>query len=214
VDSSTAVRPAGAAFRAEVDATEVAAAVTVLDGLAVRADQAQPSGSYRRSDLTAGWLRFNGLGLDTKDYLLARYLDDIEFDSDGFTVRSGLLAHDPYAGQPIEFRQSENRAEWRIEADHVVSLHDAWTSGAHRWSPKGRNWMRLYNDPRNLLPTARAVNRAKGDANAAEWLPDNKAVDFRPRFAILQVLVKAAYRLSVTPTESAALRSAMTGVAD
>jgi hypothetical protein len=58
------------------------------------------------------------------------------------------------------------------------------------------------------------MNRAKADANAAGWLPDNKAVDFRPRFAVLQVIVKAAYRLSVTQAEAAALRSAMTAADD
>jgi hypothetical protein len=118
-------------------------AVALLDGLVVRSDGHQPSGAYARTTLTAGWVRFAGVGLDTKDYLFARYPDDIEFDSDGFTVRSGLLAADPYTGEPVQFRQEDDRSEWQIEADHVVSLHDAWASGGHRWSPRGRNWMRL-----------------------------------------------------------------------
>jgi hypothetical protein len=190
--------------RAERD--EVAAA---LDGLAVRGDGPASPGVYQRKDLAIRWARFAGLGFDTKDLVFGRFLAGVEFDPDWFTARRGLLAEDFYTGDPVEFAQAEDRKDWQIEIDHVVSLSDAFASGGHRWSPRGRNWQKIANDVRNLMPVARAVNRAKGDKNAAEWLPPNPRTDFRPRFVAMQITVKAAYRLSVTESELAAMRAVL-----
>ena len=63
----------------------------------------------------------------------------------------------------------------------------------------------LANDPLNLLAVSGAANQQKGDADAASWLPPNKA--FRCSYVAIQVAVKVRYRLFVTPAEHAAIGS-------
>jgi hypothetical protein len=161
--------PPGAttSFDPALTAEEAAVALAVLGALTVRADDARPRGKYVRKELAINWAKFPQLGLDMKDYVFARHLTGITYDSDGFTLRSGLLAEDMYTGEPVEFRLEQHKKDWRIEIDHIVSLKDVWSSCGHRWSPKGRNWMKVANDPTNLLPVARSANRAKGNRDAA-----------------------------------------------
>jgi hypothetical protein len=164
-------------FTCAVGVWETSRASAFVDGFEVRSDRFVPPGEYARGDLAAKWSGLAGSGLDMKDYVFARDLSDIAWDADGFTVRSGRL-DDPYTGEPIQFTQAVDSSDWLIEIDHAVSLKDAWLSGAHRWSPRGRNWTRFYNFGANLVPTARPVNRQKGAKNAAEWLPPNLDFSF------------------------------------
>ena len=55
----------------------------------------------------------------------------------------------------------------------------------------------------NLLPVDASANRQKGDADAATWLPPNKA--YRCAYVARQVTVKAKYDLWVTPPEQDAM---------
>ena len=125
----------------------------------------------------------------------------------GSRVKHAVLAEDVYTGKQMVFEQVEDRSEFQIQLDHVVSLSDAFTSGGWWWSPSGYNWANLANDPGNLLAVSRTVNAAKGDKNVAQWLPNNPAHDFRRRFVITQIQIKSRYRLSVTASEAAAIRS-------
>ena len=95
-----------------------------------------------------------------------------------------MLPEDVYTGRQIVFEQVEDRAEYQVQLDHVVSLADAYRSGGHRWRPGGHSWPRLYNDDGNILAVSRSVNAAKGDKNAAAWLPDNPVHDFQQRFVV------------------------------
>jgi hypothetical protein len=192
-------------FTSGVEPDERLAALRLLDGLKIRADRWKPPSKYDRKALPLAWRKLDARGLDTKDYVLARELTDKVYDSDGFTLRYGLPPEDCYTGEPIEFRQAEDKANWRIELDHIVSLSDAFTSGGHRWKPNGWNWGWIATDTGNLLPITRTANR---DKNAASWLPRQ---DFQARFVILQVQVKARYRLSVTESEAAAFRAVLSG---
>ncbi len=60
------------------------------------------------------------------------------------------------------------------------------------------------NDPLELLAVDGATNDAKGDGDAATWLPPNKA--FRCAYVARQVSIKHKYRLWVTAAEQAAMR--------
>lgn len=55
-----------------------------------------------------------------------------------------------------------------------------------------------------LLAVDGAANEAKGDGDASEWLPPRAA--YRCRYVARQVSIKTRYRLSVTPTERAAIK--------
>jgi hypothetical protein len=60
------------------------------------------------------------------------------------------------------------------------------------------------NDPLNLLSADASTNRAKGDGDAATWLPPNKA--FRCDYVARQIAVKRRYRAWVTAAEKAAMQ--------
>jgi len=200
-------------FTWDVLDAEVEAALTLLASLKRRADDWQPKVRYDRRALPLAWAKIARSGMDVKDVMLARQMDwdDRVYDSDGFTLKHAVLLEDVYTGQRIDFDQAEDRADYLIKLDHVVSLSDAFASGGWRWKPSGYNWMNIANDPGNLLAVSRPVNAAKGDKNAAHWLPNNSAHDFRKRFIILQVQVKARYNLSVTESEAAAMRQVLGG---
>ncbi|HEY1712061.1 MAG TPA: HNH endonuclease family protein, partial [Solirubrobacteraceae bacterium] len=59
------------------------------------------------------------------------------------------------------------------------------------------------NDPLELLAVDARANRAKGDGDAATWLPANKA--FRCSYVARQVAVKTKYRLWITQAEKDAI---------
>ncbi|MCW2622267.1 MAG: lipoprotein, partial [Frankiales bacterium] len=97
-----------------------------------------------------------------------------------------------------------------VQIDHVVSLADAWRSGASAWSYAKR--LALANDPLELLAVGSAVNQAKSDGTAAVWLPATSPG--RCRLARTQVAVKQKYGLTVTPPERAALTGILRGCPD
>jgi uncharacterized protein DUF1524 len=84
-----------------------------------------------------------------------------------------------------------------VDIDHVVALSDAWQKGAQQWSRGMR--VAFANDPLNLLSVDAGINRAKGDGDAATWLPPNKR--FRCDYVARQVAVKRKYQAWITRAE-------------
>jgi hypothetical protein len=91
-----------------------------------------------------------------------------------------------------------------VQIDHVVALGDAWQKGAQQLSDSER--VDLANDPLELLAVDGPTNEAKGDGDAATWLPPNKS--FRCSYVARQIAVSAKYHLWVTAAE----KDAMTAV--
>ena len=81
--------------------------------------------------------------------------------SDGCRILRGRWS-DPYTGR-IETDAGD------LDVDHIVPLAWAWDHGADQWSRVRRE--RFANDPINLVPTDRGVNRSKGADGPDEWLP-------------------------------------------
>ncbi|WP_236684765.1 HNH endonuclease family protein [Corynebacterium uterequi] len=137
-------------------------------------------------------------GCDTRNDILRRDLNPahVRPGTYGCLVEWGTLA-DPYTGAIIDFE----RGDGQVEIDHVVPLADAWAKGASQWDELTRR--DFANDPRNLLAVSAEANRSKSASDAAEWQPPH--ADFACRYAQLQVEVKHAYGLAVTPGELAAL---------
>ncbi|MBZ8178307.1 DUF1524 domain-containing protein [Corynebacterium poyangense] len=146
-------------------------------------------------------VEFGHNGCDTRNDILRRDLQDVRLKPGTFdcVVLSGHLL-DPYSGKEIDFERGKDSSS-RVQIDHVVALSDAWQKGAQQLTPEQRR--NFANDPRNLLAVDGSVNQAKGDGDAATWLPPNKA--FRCYYAAQQVLVKWSYGLWVTESEKAAL---------
>ena len=146
-------------------------------------------------------------GCDTRNNILRRDLIDITVKpgSNGCTVLSGTLI-DPYSGKTIPFTRGANTSA-DVQIDHVVALSDAWQKGAQHLDQTARQ--DFANDPHNPQATSAAMNKQKGDGDAATWLPPNKA--YRCTFVSRQVDVKAAYGLWVTQAEHDAIANLLIG---
>ena len=72
-----------------------------------------------------------------------------------------------------------------------------------RSSSVKRTRERFANDPLNLVATIGELNQAKGDGDAATWLPP--AAGYRCPYVARQVAVKARYGLWVTAAERDAI---------
>ena len=163
---------------------------------------------YSREQFGQKWSDAAGIsawsrnGCDTRNDLLRRDLQQTTVEANGCVVDAGVLAYEPYSGATDrQYDKHDARYATDLDVDHVVSLGNAWATGAQELDEEQR--AALANDPVNLLLVDPSLNRQKGDADVATWLPPNKA--FRCSYAARQVRVKVAYGLWVTAPEKAAL---------
>jgi hypothetical protein len=157
-----------------------------------------PMTGYDRDRFGQAWLDADRNGCDTRNDILGEHLHAVTLESNGCVVGAGSY-EDPYTGSRIDYWQGHGAL---IDIDHVVSLGNAWATGAFGWPIKKR--AAFANDPLNLLPTDAGANRQKGDGDAATWLPPNTS--YRCEYVSRQVAVKAKYDLWVTPPEKAAIQ--------
>jgi hypothetical protein len=175
-----------------------ASALALLGTLPVKGRA--PKTGYSRDAFGQAWADTDRNGCDTRNETLRRDLADksIQARTNGCVVRSGKLAPDPYTAQIIAFvRGGANE----VAVDHVVALGDSWQTGAAVWPIRKR--LAFANDPLNLLAVDASANRQKSDANAASWLPPNKA--YRCAYVARQVAVKVRYQLWVIAAERDAM---------
>ena len=119
---------------------------------------------YSRAQFGDGWVDTDHNSCNTRDDILRRDLRGLSM-SGSCRVVNGTLT-DPYTGERVYFVRG---GASEVDIDHVVALSNAWASGAGRWSFGKR--VAIANDRLNLLAVGASVNRSKGDANAAQWLP-------------------------------------------
>ena len=172
----------------------VGVAADLLKTIAVKGRA--PKTGYARTQFGDGWATIRGC--DTRNIILNRDLKQA-VASDGCKVDSGTL-DDPYTGKTIVFKRGADTSA-DVQIDHVVALSDAWQKGAQQL-PKERR-QALANDPLELLAVDGPANQAKGDGDAATWLPPNKA--FRCQYVARQIAVKSKYSLWVTRAEHDAI---------
>ena len=189
--------------------TATGSAADTLNALAV--DDNQSSSGYDRDSFGFRTTDVDGNGCDVRDDVLARDLTDITYKYAGScVVESGTLA-DPYTAQTIHFVRGRATSA-KVQIDHVVSLYDAWASGARDWDQAKR--VEYANDPDVLLASDGPANMAKGsgiDVNGRSeyltqhtgapdvWMPDNKA--YRCDYMAKRVSIKAKYGLTMTARE-------------
>lgn len=137
--------------------------------------------------------------------MLARYLTEVAYASPASCrVTSGTLA-DPFTGDSIDFQRGQDTSN-DVQIDHTVSLSNAWQTGAQELSDDERE--QLANDPDNLRAVDGPTNTAKGDGDAATWLPPNRA--HWCDYVASQTLVKAEYDLWMTPAEHDRIETILT----
>jgi hypothetical protein len=171
---------------------------TALAALAaIKVAPAAPMAGYSRSQFGNGWVDIDHNGCDTRNDILARDLAGIvtKPETRNCVVLSGSLI-DPYSGAAISFQRGQTTSE-AVQIDHVVSLADAWRTGAQDWTTEQRT--KFANDVIELLAVSGPLNDAKGDGDAATWLPPNSAT--RCNYVARQVAIKATYGLWMTPAE-------------
>jgi hypothetical protein len=194
---SASARTSDPSPSASPTAEQQAASGTALAALGLLAVKGRaPMTGYDRDRFGPAWLDADRNGCDTRNDVLREHLSAITVEDNGCVVATGAY-DDPYTGQRIDYRQGDG---FLIDIDHVVSLGNAWATGAFAWDITKR--AALANDPLNLLPADAGANRQKGDGDAATWLPSNKA--FRCLYVSRQVAVKSKYDLWVTAPERAA----------
>jgi hypothetical protein len=189
---------------------QVRDAITALAALPVKGRA--PRTGYDREAFGPAWtddvdVSGGHNGCDTRNDVLRRDLtaERLKPGTHGCVVLSGTLA-DPYTGRTIAFTRGRSTSS-RVQIDHVVALGDAWVTGAQQLTPTQRTT--LANDPLNLLAVDGPTNSAKRDADAASWLPPNKA--YRCAYVARQVAVKARYHLWVTAAEAVQIARVLAG---
>ncbi len=157
---------------------------------------------YRRSAFGTRWPDVDHNGCDTRNDILRRDLSRVVFraSSPNCVVSSGVIS-DPYTGQQIDFVRGVATSAL-VQIDHVVALGDAWQKGAQQLSVGRRT--EFANDPLNLLAVGGAANQAKGDGDAATWLPPRHA--YRCAYVARQIAVKVRYGIWVTAGERDEMR--------
>lgn len=177
-------------------------ALATLASLAVKnPDRSQP---YRRANFGKSWVDIDKNRCNTRNDILNRDLKEKTHVPGTCKVDTGVL-NDPYTGRQLRFQRGERTSEL-IQIDHVISLSDAWVTGAKDWS--GAKRINFANDPLNLLAVDGPTNQRKSDKDAASWLPPNRG--FRCPYVARQVTIKAKYGLWATPAEAEAMKRVLT----
>lgn len=198
--SNSAVQPADG-----FTAREAAQALERLESIPVKGRA--PKTGYTRDEFGPAWADTDHNGCDTRNDILARDLTGATFKAGthNCVVMTGTLG-DRYTGTSINFLRGQNTSS-DVQIDHIVPLSDAWQKGAQQLSADQRR--ELANDPLNLMAADGPTNSAKGDKDAATWLPPNKA--FRCEYVARQTAVKGKYTLWVTRAEHEAMAAILKG---
>lgn len=181
-------------------------AASALASLPVKGRAAKTG--YARERFGPAWADVDRNGCDTRNDILNRDLVERRWrdGTHGCVVVSGVLT-DPYTAARIVFSKADAAA---VQIDHVVALSDAWQKGAQAWDDARRTG--FANDPLNLLAVDGPANQAKGDGDAATWLPPNRA--FRCAYVARQVAVKQRWGLWVTQAEHDAIARVLAACPD
>ena len=90
----------------------------------------------------------------------------------------------------------------RFDIDHIVSLKEAWRSGADEWSARDKDT--FADDMLNLTAVTASSNRSKGAKDASEWLPSEASGKCYLLIRVIQV--KTKWSLSIDQDEYTALK--------
>ena len=138
---------------------------------------------------------------DLRDEILNRDLTSLRHASGVSCLPTSGLLIDPYTGSVVYYERGVSDRD--VQIDDVVSLYNAWTTGAQTWDQAKRE--AFATDPLNLLAVDGDTNETKRHHDASRWTPPNPA--HHCAFALTQIAVKHKYELWVTPSESSALTS-------
>lgn len=177
--------------------TERADQLDARDVLATVPIELEHRGGYDR-DLFAVWIDADGDGCTTREEVLADEHLDPELDTAGCVPVPGRWVS-TYDGMEVTDPSA-------LDVDHVVSLKEAWDSGAWTWTPDRRiAYGNDLTDGRTLIAVTSASNRGKGDRDPSNWIPDRD--DAVCGFVGDWIAVKARWSMTMDPSEHGRLRN-------
>lgn len=188
-----AVAPSPTTTAVPVQVPSPVSAAPAYTALTVSTSQAP---GYNRALFGSAWADLDHNGCNQREDTIMRDTGAARVERKG-VCRADMTGHpyvDPYTGVTLT-------APSQIQIDHVVSLGDAWRSGAASWTPQQRH--AYANDFDVLWAVQGKANEEKSDKTPDEWLPPDPArrCDFERRY----VAIKIKYHLTITPATRAAL---------
>tara|TARA_Y100001970_G_scaffold272958_1_gene370406 strand:+ start:1167 stop:2066 length:900 start_codon:yes stop_codon:yes gene_type:complete len=131
-------------------------------------------------------------------------------DGDGMNTRLEVLEREKISGvgwysrwDGIWYEGEGGLSAPSFDIDHIVSLSEAWDSGASEWGPYDRDI--FADDVLNLVAVSASSNRSKGGRDVGEWLPPDP--DGMCFLSIRVIQVKSKWELSVDQVEYDTLRN-------
>lgn len=187
-------------------ASPAVAPLELIDGLArpVVADRDPGRPAYNRDDWQPhGWEDADHDGCNTRaEVLKAESSATTTTKTTNCTVLTGRW-HDPYTGRDVTEAA-------QLQVDHLVALGDAAASGGWAWSSARKvAFANNLEDEWALNAVWGPENERKADYGPDRWLPPSAA--FRCTYVASYARVKAAWGLTVTPAQWAAITAVWAG---
>ncbi|TLP75563.1 GmrSD restriction endonuclease domain-containing protein [Nesterenkonia sphaerica] len=136
-------------------------------------------------------------GLNTRQHVLFRDLEDVEWDATGSEVVSATF-EDPYTGEEGDY------AGPSTVIDHLLPVAHAWTEMEHRDAQQRQAY---YNDPENLVAVPEESSEARAGEAPRNWMPDNEG--FHCQYAVAWTHTAAAHEISLFGSDIAQLRQSL-----
>jgi hypothetical protein len=141
----------------------------------------------------------------------------IDADKDGCDTRAEVLIEEAIVKPKIGPKCKLSGGKWfsaydgktltnssLLDVDHMVSLAEAWRSGAWKWtSAQRRAFANDLENSETLIAVTRSTNRSKGDRDPSLWMP---AID-KCTYTANWISIKTKYSLTVDLKESVKLSS-------
>jgi hypothetical protein len=216
VAPTTAAAPSTSTVAAPATSAVPATAPSTVPPTAPTTAAAPVPGSVRALDLLAGIAVENehrgGYDRGAFDY-------PSDLDGDGCDTRAEILVRDSLARAQVAGGCHVAAGDWvspydgrayadpsQLEIDHVVSLKEAWDSGAWAWDGARRSaFANDVTEHRTLRAVDAGSNRAKGDRDPSNWIPENPADVCS--YLSDWVSIKARWGLSMDQSEAGRIRN-------
>jgi hypothetical protein len=161
--------------------------------------------AYDRDDWRH-WTDSDGDCLNTRhEVLVEESRTVVVLTSSGCSVATGSWFA-PFTGTLVTDARS-------LDVDHMVPLANAHRSGGWAWDAEAKQaYANDRSDPGHLIAVTASANRSKGSRGPEEWLPPDQS--YWCEYATDWARIKAAWNLTVTAAEFAALKEMLAMCSD
>ena len=125
--------------------------------------------AFNRADYGNGWLDVDRDCQDAREeILISESLEPVVLDNTGCKVIKGLW-FDNYSG--IYYSNPS-----KLDIDHLVPLAEVDRSGGSKWTKEKKlSYANDLSRKETLIAVSASQNRAKGDKDPSQWMPENKS---------------------------------------